>query len=40
MIDLFGIALWVCVGLVLGWFVLPQPAWAKAAWDKVKGWFA
>lgn len=25
---------WVAVGLVVGWNLLPQPAWAKALWDK------
>ena len=26
---------WSSVGLLVGWNVLPQPAWVKAAWDKV-----
>jgi hypothetical protein len=30
------------VGLVVGWNVLPQPAWVKALYDlvitKIKGW--
>ena len=29
------ILFWVAVGLVIGWHV-PQPAWAKAAFEKVK----
>jgi len=24
-------------GLVIGWNLLPQPAWAKALWTKVTG---
>jgi len=25
------------VGLMLGWFVLPQPDWAKALYSKILG---
>ena len=28
---------WVAVGLVVGWNLLPQPAWAKALWNKTTG---
>ena len=28
---------WVAVGLVVGWNLLPQPAWAKALWDICTG---
>lgn len=24
----------IAVGMLIGWNVLPQPAWAKALWDK------
>lgn len=23
------------VGLIIGWNILPQPAWAKSLWDKL-----
>lgn len=26
------------IGLVVGWFFLPKPAWAQALWDKIKSW--
>lgn len=26
---------WLILGLLIGWNVLPQPAWIKALWDKV-----
>lgn len=29
----------VGVGIVIGWNVLPQPAWAKNLYDRVIGWF-
>lgn len=31
------ILFWVAVGLVLGWFVLPQPAWARSVYDSAVG---
>jgi hypothetical protein len=31
MLDIF---FWIAVGMLIGWNVLPQPAWAKALWDK------
>jgi hypothetical protein len=35
-------AFWFAVGLVVGWNVLPQPAWVKALYDlvvyKIKSW--
>jgi hypothetical protein len=34
---------WTCVGIFLGWVVIPQPAWAALVWNKAKttvsGWF-
>ena len=27
------------IGLLVGWNLLPQPAWVKALWDKVVLWF-
>ena len=29
------ILFWVAVGLVVGWNLLPQPAWVKAIYDRV-----
>ena len=26
---------WIGVGVVIGWNVLPQPAWAKVLWDQL-----
>lgn len=26
---------WVCVGLIIGWNLLPQPVWVKAIYDKI-----
>jgi len=30
--------IWLAVGMLIGWN-FPQPVWAKAAQDKVVGWF-
>jgi hypothetical protein len=28
--------LWVAVGMIIGWNLLPQPAWIKRAYDNIK----
>lgn len=38
MLTLSGFTLGLLVGLVVGWNLLPQPAWIKALYDKVGGW--
>ena len=30
-------ASWFAAGLVVGWFVLPTPAWVTNLWNKVFG---
>ena len=32
------IILWTCLGIFLGWVVIPQPAWAATVLDKIKAW--
>lgn len=34
-LSLLGIAGVFAAGLVVGWNVLPQPAWAQALWAKL-----
>jgi hypothetical protein len=31
---MFELAIGFAVGLVIGWFVLPKPAWAQNLWTK------
>lgn len=35
--DLINILGALTIGIFLGWFLLPQPAWAKPVWDLVVG---
>ena len=35
--ELPVLALGFAVGLAVGWFVLPQPEWAKKLWNKFFG---
>lgn len=34
---MFNLLLGGAIGLLVGWNLLPQPAWVKALWDKVTG---
>lgn len=34
---LINAACWFAAGLVVGWNVLPQPAWAAKVWKWVRG---
>jgi len=36
---LLNAALWFAVGLVIGWNVLPQPAWVSDLYAKIASWF-
>jgi len=29
----------VVIGLVVGWFLVPQPEWAAGLWDKFVDWW-
>lgn len=41
-LDLLDKILFFCAGLIVGWNVLPQPAWVKRLYDsavtKIKSW--
>ena len=34
------IIFWTCIGIFLGWVVVPQPAWAANVWGKITGLFS
>ena len=36
---MLDILFWIAVGLVIGWNLLPQPAWVKALYDRAMSWF-
>ena len=36
---MFNLLVGLGVGIFLGWVVIPQPAWAQALYDKIKGLF-
>ena len=35
---MLDIIFWLGLGALLGWNVLPQPAWIKAIYDRVVAW--
>lgn len=36
---MLDILFWIGVGLIIGWNLLPQPAWVEAIYDRVVSWF-
>lgn len=34
--DLLTIAMWVLIGMFLGWFVVKAPSWAQSFWAWLK----